>query len=270
MKKITNEEMVQNLLSIDPYKYIYTIGDLCSIKHTPLNVISCKVDKTCKYNLIVQSLNKFDNTLHFLIEYESEDFLEECINELPQLNDKTFILVSTKNKLFENIVFKEKYQNTGIRESKLLKWSEGKTLIVSGGFIFRKIQYSDKDRISFFQDNDPDNMADYFFDCCVTHPEFDYGHHYGLFNTQNEIIGYIVYDVIYGNICDVKHVYVGQNNRGNSYASIMANGYGINAFQNGMVALYSNPANIQSEMTALNSGFAYYSTEYVATECRKT
>ena len=136
---------------------------------------------------------------------------------------------------------------------------------------FRILTPYDEDLIKAFkeeEEEEEENLLDYFYDCCVRHPEFEYGELFGLIN-ENQLVGYLACGCLYDNIYDVKHIYVSKQHRGKSYGKILANQYGIIKMQENNIPFYSNPLNIQSEMSAINGGFEYYSSEYVLNASRR-
>ena len=262
MKTVSNDQMVAYITENDKYNNIYAIYDLKEAKYTPLKVISCKVDEECPQNYLIQSQTP-DGQLHYRINYTEAKYINAIVAELCQSSHESITIVSNRKDFFCDKAFLGEFvKNNGIRESKLLKWENKDEIGLPENMSFRLLSSGDEELVERFTNEDKDNLVEYFYDCCVRHPEFEYGELFGLINA-NQLVGYIACGCLFDNIYDVKHIYVAEQHRGNSYGKLLANQYGIYQSNEKNIPFYSNPQNKQSEMTATNGGFVYYSSEYV-------
>jgi len=79
---------------------------------------------------------------------------------------------------------------------------------------------------------------------------------------DNRIIGYLSYNTLYDNICDVDFVYVSPSQRGRGIGGKLAAAYVDIVFRTGGIPIWSNAKNEASEHTAENAGFTKVTEAY--------
>lgn len=79
---------------------------------------------------------------------------------------------------------------------------------------------------------------------------------------DNRIIGYLSYNTLYDNICDVDFVYVSPSQRGRGIGGKLAAAYTDTVSRTGGIPFWSNAKNEASEHTAENAGFAKVTEAY--------
>ncbi|MCL1794816.1 MAG: GNAT family N-acetyltransferase [Oscillospiraceae bacterium] len=272
--KCTNQYLIDVLIkNKKDYIYIYDIAALKQCyKYFPFKVIECGVNATEEDFYILYKDIYADGYSLTISSYDNifiDNTLRHLSNAYNIFDSQKGFKVSTNNKsLFENFdLLKKCNKNNNIQTAKILMYNNNTEIFFNKdkNVKYKKLLIDDADIVDEYMKNNKvqndGNTLEYYFDCCVVHPELKYGDVH-IMEINHLIIGYITCTNVHDNIWDVMYVYVNEEERNKSYGSKIINYYANYIVNSNGIPYYSNPVNIYSEKAANSAGFYLVNTHY--------
>lgn len=247
--------------------HIYEMYDLLGSKHTPLTVMECGVnewdDAAGGLEFYLFAKNQLGDH-HIRIFGETYAYFAEAFSQLKCQCGQTGTTVMTNHASW----LTRQFPDANVKTLKILRYvPPTPTPCGEQTVAYRKLTLGDRALVSRYCEDNREIMGDmewpldYLYDCCVIHPEYDYGEVYAAI-ADHRIIGYLACNKMYENVWDVMHVYIHEPYRRRGYGQGLIRCYADSVLGQKGDPYYTNPVNMASERAAAKAGFALVGQQY--------
>jgi len=274
--KCTNNQLIEFFKRIKKdHIYVFEISDLRgSYRHSPLKIIECGIGEN-ESDFYILSVDKYSNDYCLNVRSQGLLFAYNVFDHLTKeyniLSPQVGLMVTTDNNLLfedDNLNLREKCKrNIDICTGKVLLYdSKTKPFFdLKSNIEYKKLLFDDVELVNLYmescEEQNDGNTLQYYFETCVLYSDIEYGDVHVMIK-NDIVIGYIACTNYYDNIWDVMYVYVNEQERNNSYGSMLINYYANYISNYNGVPYYSNPNGIASEKSANKAGFNLVCTTY--------